>query len=406
MANFSTVVELYRLSSKPSFDGRSFSATVELNTNILNLVNSLVATRNAYGCFEDIEINGNLVDEDELNTITIAAGNILSYTFIPPKNGAERFYDTVVDFLSINSLKKGLIPENYYIIDEDFYSRDTTKPFKIHRIEKLYSIISSLAEIAHFHDTKSESSNYRLVFVKNSDAKSTSIVLETCVTSAMLNSEDLDDAIIKSLLDKKSEGIPHHAEKTGIFRNTLVEFIVDNKYDFDNFICNWSDFLKLFENNLSTYMSGFSFHKARKEVATTEAEFAEKISKLVTDLTSKILSIPVSLLASIGIFKLASKYEISLVLLGVLLTSLLLFMVLLNQEKQLKHICHAKDIAFKPFISNLSSYPEELNKDINTALKELDISQVKCHNTIRLFMYLAWLPSSVAAGIFIAKCIL
>lgn len=107
MANFSTVVELYRLSSKPSFDGRSFSATVELNTNILNLVNSLVATRNAYGCFEDIEINGNLVDEDELNTITIAAGNILSYTFIPPKNGAERFYDTVVDFLSINSLKKG-----------------------------------------------------------------------------------------------------------------------------------------------------------------------------------------------------------------------------------------------------------------------------------------------------------
>lgn len=406
MANFSTVVELYRLSSKPSFDGRSFSATVELNTNILNLVNSLVAARNAYGCFEDIEINGNLVDEDELNTITIAAGNILSYTFIPPKNGAERFYDTVVDFLSINSLKKGLIPENYYIIDEDFYSQDTTKPFKIHRIEKLCSIISSLAEIAHFHDTKSESSNYRLVFVKNSDAKSTSIVLETCVTSAMLNSEDLDDAIIKSLLDKKSEGIPHHAEKTGIFRNTLVEFIVDNKYDFDNFICNWSDFLKLFENNLSTYMSGFSFHKARKEVATAEAEFAEKISKLVTDLTSKILSIPVSLLASIGIFKLASKYEISLVLLGVLLTSLLLFMVLLNQEKQLKHICHAKDIAFKPFISNLSSYPEELNKDINVALKELDISQVKCHNTIRLFMYLAWLPSSVAAGIFIAKCIL
>lgn len=62
-----------------------------------------------------------------------------------------------------------------------------------------------MAEIAHFHDTKSESSNYRLVFVKNSDAKSTSIVLETCVTSAMLNSEDLDDAIIKSLLDKNQK---------------------------------------------------------------------------------------------------------------------------------------------------------------------------------------------------------
>lgn len=403
MANLSTVVDFYRASSKPQFDGRSFSATVEINNNNQRLVNLLVNSHKAYGYFEDVDINNEFIDEDDLKSHPIKIGDKFSYTYISPKNGAERFYNSIQEFLCINSLKKGVIPKEYYIIDEDFHPSDSSKPDEIIKIEKICAIISSLAEIAHFHDTKSESSNYRLVFVKDSDAKSTSIILETCITPKMLNINDIDDAIIKSLLDVKNAQIPHQAEKTGIFRNTIVEFILDNKYDFENLICYWDKFVKLFENNLSTYMSGFSFHKARKEIAKSEAEFAEKISKLITDLTTKVLSIPVSLLASFGIIKLTSRSEMLLVLLGVLLSSLILHMVLLNQDKQLKHICHAKDIAFMPFLKNNENYPEDLKKDINEALYELSKSQTKCDNTIKLFMYLAWLPSSIAAGIFLAK---
>lgn len=403
MANLSTIVDFYRASSKPQFDGRSFSSTVEINNNNLRLVNLLVNSHKAYGYFEDVDINDEFIDEDDLKSHPIKIGDKFSYTYIPRKNGAERFYNSIQEFLCINSLKKGVIPKEYYIIDEDFHPSDSSKPDEIIKIEKICAIISSLAEIAHFHDTKSESSNYRLVFVRDSDAKSTSIILETCITPKMLNINDIDDAIIKSLLDVKNAQIPHQAEKTGIFRNTIVEFILDNKYDFENLICHWDTFVKLFENNLSTYMSGFSFHKARKEIAKSEAEFAEKISKLITDLTTKVLSIPVSLLASFGIIKLTSRSEMLLVLLGVLLSSLILHMVLSNQDKQLKHICHAKDIAFMPFIKNNENYPEDLKKDIKEALKELEKSQTKCDNTIKLFMYLAWLPSSIAAGIFLAK---
>lgn len=143
-----------------------------------------------------------------------------------------------------------------------------------------------------------------------------------------------------------------------------MEFILDNKYDFENLICHWDKFVKLFENNLSTYMSGFSFHKARKEIAKSEAEFAEKISKLITDLTTKVLSIPVSLLASFGIIKLTSRSEMLLVLLGVLLSSLILHMVLLNQDKQLKHICHAKDIAFMPFLKTMKIIQKTLRRTL------------------------------------------
>ncbi|HEC2588342.1 hypothetical protein MX020_24175 [Klebsiella pneumoniae] len=150
-------------------------------------------------------------------------------------------------------------------------------------------------------------------------------------------------------------------------------------------------------------MSGFSFHKARKDVATAEAEFAEKISKIITELTGKILSIPVSLLASVGIIKLNSISEMSLVLAGVVLTSFLLHMVLVNQEKQLNIVTHAKDLAFKSFIKNSTSYPKELNDDIQVAIKELIKNQAKCQMTIRLFMCLTWLPSSIASAIFLSR---
>lgn len=403
MANFSTVVELYRASSKPRFDGRSFSATVVLDDALTCIIKSLLNANKSNGYFEDIEIDDELFDEDNTEDIQNHIGKKVAYTFITPRNGAERFYSSLEDFLSINTLKKGVLPNSYYITDSDFYSLDDDKPSGINKIEKICSIITLLSEIAHYHDTKSESSNYRLVFVKNSDSKSTSVVLETCITDKMLQTDGINDDVLKTLLSPEDSASPHHLEKIGIFRNTIVEHTIENNLNFEMLICNWPLFLKLYNNNLSTYMSGFSFHKARKDVATAEAEFAEKISKIITELTGTILSIPVSLLASVGIIKLNSISEMSLVLAGVVLTSFLLHMVLVNQEKQLNIVTHAKDLAFKSFIKNSTSYPKELNDDIQVAIKELIKNQAKCQMTIRLFMCLTWLPSSIASAIFLSR---
>ncbi|AOM40420.1 hypothetical protein [Xenorhabdus hominickii] len=401
MANFSTIVELYRASSKPSFDGRSFSATVELTDNVHKLIASLIEAKGSFGSFEDLELDGEHIEEDDILSLTEGS---ISYTFITPKNnGAERFYREEKEFIGINSIKKGTMPNNYYIASIDYCSQDDKKPDFILKIEKTCSIIKSLAEIAHFHDTKSELNNYRLVFVRNSDAKSTSIALETSFSEKMLECDHIDDGVLKNIITNDSSTMPHYAEKIGIFRNTLVEFISEKDYTFEMLIQKWPDFIHLFENNLSTYMSGFSFHKARKEVATAEAEFAEKISKITNELTNKVLSLPVSLLASLGIFKLTNSYEILVILSGIILTSIFVFLILFNQEKQFFRICHAKDIAFKPFNTESIRYPEDLKVDIKNALDELNNNQRICRRTIRFFKFLSWVPTFVAIGIFLYK---
>ncbi|MGK3355187.1 hypothetical protein ACSLNS_24950, partial [Escherichia coli] len=56
----------------------------------------------------------------------IKIGDKFSYTYISPKNGAERFYNSIQEFLCINSLKKGVMHVSK-IIDVDFASESFTK---------------------------------------------------------------------------------------------------------------------------------------------------------------------------------------------------------------------------------------------------------------------------------------
>jgi len=398
MAEFSTVVELYRYCGHPKFDGRSFSATVELNDKTRQLINDISASE-SLGRFEDVEIDGELVSPEAISSVS---GKNVNFMFITARNNAERFYTTLANFISTNSLKKGITPQNYYICEMDYFSADPVKIQPIVVVEKLCSIIVSLSDLAHFHDTKTSSDNYRLVFVKNSDSKSSSIVLETSFSEELIT-KDIDNSVLLELTDPRNHSAPHYSEKIGTFRNTLVEYSLEYDYGFIEIIKNWDEFTSLYNNNLSTYMSGFSFHKARKEVATAETDFADKISKIISDLTSKILTIPVSLVASLGLFKVTSKSEMLIIFSGIILASLFSHFALSNQRDQLERINHAKNMVFKPLANNEKKYPTELKFDIDLALSELDKNYDKCQGTITTLMFLSWLPTSVAAGIFISK---
>ncbi len=400
MSKFATVVELYRMLGKPEYDGRAFVSTVDLSKEIISLISQINDKSFPLGRFEDIVIDGNPIDEDSLSTIT---GQSISFTYITPKQGTMRFYENITDFIGANSLKKGDMPTDYYIIDIDFSPYDNIENGSISSINNVCFMIKSLAELAHFHDIKGQSDNYKLVFVKNSDSKSTSIVLETSFTSEVLSLPCLDISVLSELLLTESKTFPYYSEKIGTFRNTLVEFISDNNYTFLDLVKKWSDFVDLFNNNLSTYMSGFSFHKSRKEIAEAESEFAEKISKIINELTGKILSIPIAIVASLGILKSNSHDEILLFLVGIAFTSLFTFLILKNQRQQLSRVVHAKDIVFNPFLSGNNSYPKELSDDISIAIYELEKNQVSCERTIYFFMFTSWIPTAIAVGIYISK---
>lgn len=393
-----SVVDLYRKSGRPDFNDREFSATLPYTSEILELICSLRDGGAAWGSFEDIEVDEESINDQQKLPLS---GKEINFSFVLAMNKAERFYKNIKELLNIFSLKKGELPSKYYLVEDDYYSTESIEPKEITNIKSICEIITSLASLAHYHDIRNDSQSYRLVFIKNSDGASTATVIEPEINYDMLTTSSIQTDVIKNLCDKASLSKPHQSEKIGIFRNSLVEYIGDNNRRFPELLSTWDSLQTLYQNNLDVYLSGFSFHKARKDVANAETEIAEKISKITTELTGKIFSIPISLIATFGILKLNDLEGIILLMISIIFTSLVVFLVVRNQEKQFFRLCHAKSLLFKPFESQMDIYPSDLKLEINNANTALNENLESSRKILTFFKFIAWLPSAVAFAILI-----
>lgn len=175
-----------------------------------------------------------------------------------------------------------------------------------------------------------------------------------------------------SLLEELTENVcptPHHHSKKTIFSSTITEFVKqtpDGQKAFDFLVHNWDEFLRRFDNDFSTYLSGFAFHKAKREVAKSEFELADQFSKVLGDINSKLLSVPLSVAGIVALLKSNSPIEKLLLLAGLLIVSWLLYEVVKNQKRQLNRIIHAKQVAFNSIEGEKENYPD----DLKLAIKE------------------------------------
>ncbi|KFK60828.1 hypothetical protein JS84_24840 [Vibrio vulnificus] len=97
----------------------------------------------------------------------------------------------------------------------------------------------------------------------------TPIVLSVSISENLL-SKDINFSLLNELTSAESELNMHYSDKLSVFYASLHEFLGGGYAPdeaFNKLIDSWGAFVALYQNNLSTYLSGFSFHKAKKEVA-------------------------------------------------------------------------------------------------------------------------------------------
>ncbi|HAU5566854.1 TPA: hypothetical protein JD264_24060 [Serratia fonticola] len=408
MTDFQKIVKFYRASDNAVFDGISIIGTSKFCTSTHEIICDVLGEYFSAGRFNQLEIDGETIDSlEDLPEVW----SQVSYDLITNQSDAVKFYKGSEDFISASCLSKGFFPREFFIVDHDFYSTDTLKPVFIVKIEKILSLINALAKIAHYHDIKSEGSSsfYRLVFVMHSESKSTSAIIETNLTKAVLEINNLNIDLINGLVSNNRLSDAHYEEKINTFRNTLIEFIVSNNSTFPELINDWDSVNKLYSNNLAVYMSAFSFHKIRKEIADTEIDYAEKTSKSLLELSNKVLAIPISLVGSIAIIKLTDSMEITFGFSGVLLTTLIMHLVIYSQYQQLLRVTHAKNIVFSSIFKKIESEEKylkdnsELNDRVSEAKINLDKNEIFCKRVLFFLLYAAWLPVSAGALIILIK---
>ncbi|ELY3796820.1 MULTISPECIES: hypothetical protein [Cronobacter] len=411
MTDLFKIVQLFRTSKGANFDGYLISGSASFSNDIHELFIKYLKGSLSSGRFDELEIDGRSIEDlDELPS----SWSTCNYTFLLNQSNSNKFYKSSTDFIHASCLSKGSFPTEYYIASDDFYSGESKKPDFIYKLENILSLINSLAQIAHYHDIKNEGGNsfYRLVFVMNSESKSTSAVIETKLEHSILGANKVESHLIKNIIAINPMADAHYDEKINTFRNTLIEYITQNHPTFTQLVFDWDSINKLYSDNLAVYMSAFSFHKARKEIADAEIDFAEKISKTLLELSNKVLAIPISFVGALALLKLVEKSEILLTLLGVILTSIIMHLVIVSQKKQFERVIHAKDVVFSSLLKKLEGEDKnlvdnsELKARITEAIQQLLLNEQFCNKVLNFLLSVTWMPTSVGIAITIYKLII
>lgn len=387
----------YRLLGRPKLQTRSsFSFRAEhFNKEVASAVAALSSSQ--AGRFEEI-----LVDGKEVQTVSDLPAIWSEFEFVYKIGAGEigvykNFQQLLIECKTIT---RGVVPSEIYLIDEDVCSQgDTVRDPRLENLKSLCELIVCLADLAHYHDEKLKGEEYRLIFVEEDGAKgATTITLQPNIDLELLQ-YNVSSLLLGTLLDSNFEKNPHIVKERSIFRASLVEFvsdIQDARERFKFLVLKWKEFLRLYNNNLDTYLSGFSFHKAKQEVGAAELSIADQLSKLISDISGKILSIPISLVVLVAIAKADNGFESAVLVLGVTLTSFIMAETIAAQKLQYNRISHSRSLLFSAHEKKIEIYPEDLRQYLHSAIKGLARNEKMLGRSLMALRCLVWVPAIAA----------
>jgi hypothetical protein len=394
--SLSPVVELYRACNKPPLEQGDFVCTTEFS-QVKEILKRIKQREDAR--FDRLIVDGvDVLDEDLPEN-----GKRIEFFLRLPSGSSNTFHSNLNELLETEPrISRGYLPDDFYLVEEDYYSADPTKPVNIDALERVCRLIRSLSQLALYHDEKPSGHYLRLVFVQPADGTNGGpIVLETRVTGTILeNTADLDPRLVEGLSESSASNDPHYSAKVGVFGASLANFVssrLPKTSAFYHLVANWQQFVDLYQRDLSTYLSGFAFHKAKREVAEEELKIAGEFSKVLSEITGKILSIPVSFVAVLAILRAETLPERLVLLLGVLIASVVIFRLVENQRRQLDRIKHAKNLVLGAIEGRKEVYPKDLLAAIEGMICNLNKSEVSLYNCLAFFAWLSWLPVFAAA---------
>lgn len=400
---FCDVVKLFRLVGQPTITKQKFSVKVAYSTEISSILRSI--NKEDPGCIDDLFIDGvAFIAGAELP----ADGNEISFECNLPQNSSSKFYKSFEDLLvQVPSICRGQIPDQFYVIEDDFFTQDGDKcPQKFQTLVCIVELIKSLSQLAHYHDQKASTKSLRLVFIHpdNVTRSISPTVLETDIPQHMISQLLINPQLATILASDNAAQNPHYNAEKGVFGTTITDFVSRSsspKIAFEYLLTNWDQFTFLYHRNLSTYLSGFAFHKAKKEISDTEFKIAEQFSKVISEITGKLLSIPLSLAAVVAIIRSTNWKESLLILVGLSLASLLISKVVKNQKRQFDRIVHAKRVAFDAIEGNQTEFPRELSDEVRDMKDKLDENEDILEETLSLYQKLSWAPTYIGIGVFL-----
>ncbi|MBF8224524.1 hypothetical protein [Halomonas sp. 328] len=400
--SLSPLVQLYRLVKAPAIMNGRIEAETEFGDEVRDLVNQ-VRQDTTLGRFLDIEVDEeDCTDEDPLPVF----GRKLSFEFLLSTGGAERFYRNFDDLINSNaSISSGHAPGEFYLVEERCYSRDQGLDPCVESLGVFCDFVKKLSCLAHYHDAKATASGLNLVFIhpEEGGGQSTVAIKAKADPRVVSKAGEMDLSLLSSLCDNDQTTDMHYHEKLNVFSSTLIDFVKGDKARvgaFDHLVDKWDEFVDLYNKNIGTYMSGFAFHKAKREVAEAEVSISEQFSKILSDITTRVLSIPLSFAAIVALIKSEGFWESYFIVVGIFLASLIISQLVSNQQRQFNRVVKSKALVLGSFEGRREVYPEDLRNHLEDLEVDLDNHEKRVRRTLWVFRVLSWAPVFSALLVF------
>lgn len=388
--SFTSVVKLYREVGRPAWQARQFHFNGAGTREIIALVEELKSIPNT--SFGSIE----------LKQTTLAPGEVIDFTYTTPANEHGRFHANIKEFIDASkSLNKGIISNNFYISDKDYALWDGAPQDE--NIKKLIDIVHFISLLEKFSDSSIPSSGkgLDLVFVSPArlDKPAKTIVLNTTFTYDDLDYDVIDIDLLGHLSDIANSEKLHIEERKSLLRLAIADVLSSKPEDSKSFpylIRNWETVIRKYRHDFDCYVNEFSFDKIRKDIAKAELDFASGMNSVLSDMTGKLLAIPLSFA---GVVTFATKknlgmFEYWVLFFGIWVVCFIMCLVLFNQLGIRKRIFNSFHIVFDQFEKKIDNY----SKDVQAPLKNA-CTGVKKQDTILLCSIRAFLVLAISPGI-------
>lgn len=387
---FDSVVKLYRLLGKPSFDeAHSFEVTVPKSTELLVELEAVKSMDASYGSFSYRERGDCIRVEGQL-----------------PQNGESHFFTSIEDFIEgTPSLNLGVIRKNFYIRDSDYSSSEDLE--KCHEINNIARIVDFVRVLRNFASINLEDNqgieNRKIIFLKAADGKSVqqAVVLKINIVPSLISFNIKGYLILSDLKNEKSKQKIHVEERIFLINNAISDIIsecVDDDKDFEYLVENWDRVIRKYAHDFHAYMNGFSFDAIRKKISDSVIDSSTKINNALGDIGVKILAVPLSVAGLVALQE--SKNEVSFWfgLLAVFIASLTLSKTVNHYSDQLNNLI--KSFEFNLEVSSLSkkTFGAVIRKELKRIDDYIDSQKIKISKTINLYRVVVWLPMIFSVG--------
>lgn len=378
------VVMLYRRAGRPDWSNRQFHGELDYAES-QELLSRLRQPGTRGGHLDELKIDGQFVmEEDELPV----KGKRASFTYSTSTQEGSRFFRSADELVNYRPLGRGVFPERFYLISEDYqHGLDEPVPDTVRKLIRLTDFIDALADLAdHKYDTEGTGA-WTLVFRTRDglgllEANVTSDLAGVCVPEVAWR-------LVRELrIDV--HGI-HQKERRWMFKATMCEFL-KGRPSFGEFVEQSERWAIAYEDDLQTYLSGFSFEEVKRKISEENAQFVDQISKILGDITMKVLSLPLSV-AVVMIFKTQAKmaFGFPLILLLFFLVALAISFLIRHYQRVVPRVEQNIAMVFGKMerAADVASQVDLENR-VEEVVRSLRLEIRKLRTTLRIYLLLAW----------------